>query len=998
MRNTFEKFYNWLNDAQKMASDTMYWPLMVVAWPWTWKTQIIGVRTANIILNAGVNPENILITTFTDAWVVAIKERLLKFIGNDAYKVNVSTIHSFAQDVISSFPEKFLEYRASEPIDDVDSLEILKGILDDFIDSWKVEYLTSSADKYYYLWTIKSKISNLKQEWISLSRFRNGIETQIWFYEEELSEIKQTLKKYEKTKESQAKHIWKLNELVLIFEEYSKKLREKWYYDFNDMINFVLEKFKEDGDLKYHYAEKFQFIMVDEYQDTNNAQNEIIDAILSVSEDQKNIMVVWDDDQSIYRFQWANIENMLNFSSKYPDAKVVVMDMNYRSGQSILNVSSKLIENNDERLTKKIDWLSKVLTAWNKNILDVTPKIFTPNSSEVEKDFVIWKINEIKNKVSLDEIAIIVRSNREVEEWSKFLESNGVPVVSKKKTNILNSPYVGFILDYLSLIDNPYFDETKLVNIIRSELSWIDKVDALKLNKYLFDKNYKLKNKLKLFDVLTNENTLQEIEWLNNIEWIKKFTDLILNFKSENSTKSYIDFVHHFLKQTQILDYIEKNATFDDVQDVYTLFNVIKKYNSFDKGFNTEKLISKLELYEYYNIAIPRQILRTSQSWVQVLTAHSSKWLEYNTVFIPGLFTWNWDNKRTRDLLKFPSSIVWDWVSVSEGNQGEEDRRLFFVALTRAKEKLYLSYPKSEGNKLYLRSEFITEIEEDLEEYDWYIDWNIEGVISNFLTQELIKISDKEFEYIEEFIKDYKLSPTDLNTFLNDPIEFLNRVVFKYPFTDNKFTIFGSVYHKVLENMLSKFKETWIMPEKNIVIADLKNRLSKEILSIEEESELFEKWEKWLSWYIDHLIPREVLALEYDFRPLELKFNEVPISWRVDKVEKISDKEIRFTDFKTWRIRSENEILGKTRSWDKTYLRQLLFYKLLFDLDSNLNSKYNSVQLAIEFVAWKDDRYATVLVDYDFEMMEEFKNEILDSRDKITDMNFWREILWKNED
>lgn len=1003
MASNFEKFYSLLNDAQKTAADTMYWPLMVVAGPWTWKTQIIGVRTANIILNAGVNPENILITTFTEAWVVAIKERLLRFIWNDAYKVNVSTIHSLAQDVISTFPEKFLEYRANEAIDDVETLEILKWILDDLIDDEKIEFLTSSADKYYYLWTIKSKIWNLKQEWISLSKFRVAIEKQFTQYEEELSEIKPTLKKYEKTKESQEKHIAKLNELVLIFERYSEVLREKAVYDFSDMINFVLEKFRNDEDLRYYYAEKFQFIMIDEYQDTNNAQNEIIDLILSVSDDQKNIMVVWDDDQSIYRFQGANIENMLNFSTKYEDATVVVMDTNYRSGQSILDISSKLIESNEERLTKKIPWLSKELTAWNSIIKDITPKVFSPKTAEVEKDYVLEKINKAKSTLKLEEIAVIVRSNGEVEEWSKFLESNWIPVSSKKKTNILNSEYVNFILDYLALIENPYFNETKLVNIIRSEISWIDKIDALRLNKYIFDKNYKLRNKLKLFDVLVNEHTLDELEEepekpLTNREWIADFVDTVLNFKTKNTSKSYIDFVHHFLKETRILDYIEKNWTFDDIEDVYTLFNVIKKYNSFDKEFWTEKLIEKLDLYRSYNIAIPRQILKSSNSGVQIMTAHSSKWLEFDTVFIPGLFTWNWDNKRVRDLLKLPSTIVWEWISVSQGRVWEEDRRLFFVALTRAKQNLYLSYPKSSWNKLLLRSEFVTEIETDLLEDESYVDWDLENSVVNFLTQSLIKPSEAEFDYIAEFLKDYKLSPTDLNTFLNDPIEFLNRVVFKYPFTDNKYTIFGSVYHKVLENMLSKFKESWVMPWVEQVVEDFKNRISKEILSVDEEKELLEKWIEWLEWYVAQLIPREVVAMEYNFRPLNLDFEGIPISWRIDKIEKVWEKSIRITDFKTGRIRSENDILWKNRSWDKSYLRQLLFYKLLFDADSDLSSKYNLDELAVEFVAWKDWKYKTVVIDYDFEMLEELKEEISDSWEKITDINFWKEILLKNED
>jgi len=168
----------------------------------------------------------------------------------------------------------------------------LKNILDKLIDEKKVEELTSDFDKYYYLRTIESKISTLKNEAANPESLQIAINRQKTDYEEELANIKPTLKKYETTKIKQKKHIKKLEELKIIFTEYKKYLNEKSLYDFNDMINFVLEKFKQDIELREYYAEKYQFIMIDEFQDTNNAQNQIMDLILSVSKENPNIMVV----------------------------------------------------------------------------------------------------------------------------------------------------------------------------------------------------------------------------------------------------------------------------------------------------------------------------------------------------------------------------------------------------------------------------------------------------------------------------------------------------------------------------------------------------------------------------------------------------------------------------------------------------------------------------------------------------------------------------------
>ena len=445
----FSSEYTKLNEAQKQAVESIYWPVMVVAGPGTGKTQIIGLRTANIILKTGINPENILITTFTDAWVLAIRKRLIEFLWNDAYKVNVSTIHSLSSDIIKTFPEKFIEYKASSLVDDVDGYEIIKEIIDES----DLEFLISQFDKYYYLQTIKSKISTLKQEWVNPAKLQIAIDKQISENDEILSEIKPTLKKYENTKLKHEAHISKLLELKVIYLAYQTKLKERELYDFNDMINFVLEKLEQDQELREHYAEEFQFIMLDEYQDTNNAQNQIIDLILSVA-DEPNIMTVWDDDQSIYRFQWANIENMLDFSVTYPKTQFIVLQNNYRSTQNILDISTHLISSNNERLINKIPGLNKSLVSSGaeKDNKTITT-LLRAKSDLVEKEYIIESIKKlIEQWEDITEIAIIVRWNNEVWDWTKTLLKNNIEAESKLKSNILDSKYIKFILNILAIL------------------------------------------------------------------------------------------------------------------------------------------------------------------------------------------------------------------------------------------------------------------------------------------------------------------------------------------------------------------------------------------------------------------------------------------------------------------------------------------------------------------------------------------------------------------
>lgn len=1019
MKNSsFLEEYNKLNTEQQKAVDSIYGQIMVVAGPGSWKTQIIWLRTANIIEKTGVNPENILITTFTDAWVIAIKKRLVKFLWNTGYKVTVSTIHSFSQDVIKTFPEKFIEYKASTAIDEVESLEIIKQIIDELVAEKSLVELTNDFDKYLYLRDIKSRISTLKTEAVNKQAFEIIIKKQEDIYAEELSEIKPTLKKYETTKLSQEKHINKLRELNLVYEKYNHYLRNNSLYDFNDMINFVYEKLQNDRELRLFYAETFQFIMLDEYQDTNNAQNKIMDLILSEAIE-PNIMVVWDDDQSIYRFQGANIENMLDFSQKYKETSFIVLDKNYRSNQHILDLAWALIENNTERLSNKIKSINKTLTsAWNLKDSQNKPSIFKAVNDLEEQTFIVNKIKDlIANGISKEEIAVIVRSNKEVELWSELLQKNEIEVESKLKSNILNSPYVDYILSYLELIENPYSNEEKLINLVRNSITWLNSIDILKINRKLYELNYTRKYKLSFIDFLTDNKLFEELE-LQDKKWFSDFIENILSFNKDIVSKNIGEFIWEFISKTGILLYIETHSDFSDLEDIFTLLNKIKDWNQNDKTLNIKKLLSKIELYKKYNFPITRQILTEKKWWVQILTSHWSKWLEYDAVFIPWLYTWNWDNKRTIDKLKLPNLIVWEWLQDVKEKTSEEDRRLFFVALTRAKDLLFLSYSAWSGTKVLLESPFIWEISEFLEINNIQSTQNeIRQISENMIKNSLIKHSDLELEYIKNFLETYKISPSDLNTFLENPIDFLNRVVFKYPFIDNKYTIFGKVYHRTLELFYLKFKNEQKLPEKSYLTSTFRLLIEKEILTPEELENALEKGISWLEGYYDTYSKKsEVpLVLEYSFRRKNLLFENIPLTWTVDKIEKIGESnsldtqawqlaffkdKVALVDYKTGKAKSIWEIkwidkFGNKKPGEGKYFRQLMFYKLLCEVDFEFNSKFSVWSLALDFVEGKDWVYKYVEVDYSDEEYNEFKEELKDAWNKINDIEFWREVLLK---
>jgi len=1019
--STFQKNYSILNNEQKQAVDTLYGPIMVVAGPGTGKTQIIALRTANIILKAQIHPENILITTFTEAWVIAIRERLMDFIGEEAYKVQVCTIHSFAQDIIKTFPEKFIEHKAGIAIDDVDQMEILRNILEEQIELGNIEHLSSDYDPLYYLRDIKSRISTLKQEWVTPDNLLWLIEKQETHYEEVLSEIKPTLKKYETTKEKHAKHIEKLKELRHLYVCYNTHLRQTSRYDFNDMINFVLEKFRVDQSLRVHYAEIYQFIMLDEYQDTNNPQNEIINSILKESIEEPNIMVVGDDDQSIYRFQGANIENMLDFYTIYPKTQFIVLKSNYRSNQHILDTAKTLIENNNGRLINKIDSLEKHLVSeWKHKNSSIVPSLYRAQSEVQEDAYILNNIQQILNKGGdISEIAVIVRNNREVKKWTTLLSQNNIASESKMQSNILDSQYVQFILDLLELIQNPYSNEKKLIDIARSNVFKNDQVDILRINRHLYIENYRKKVPTRFIDVLTNASVLKSLS-LSNQEALETFTDSLFLLQSKLNETNLRDFFSFAIDHIGILEHIAEKWSFDDVQDVYTLLNAIKTWSHGQQNFSVNDLLLKISLYSEYNYPIHRQILKKAKTWVQILTAHGSKWLEYETVFIPGLYTGNWDWKKIPDKLKLPLGIAGEGIQELQENLLEEERRLFFVALTRAKNTLFLSFPAGIWTKPLLPSLFLEEIQESISESP-AIEIDIEHHIVSEIKNTLISYSSLEFDYISEFLKNYRLSPSDLNTFLNDPLEFLSRVVFKYPFNGNKFTIFGTVYHRTLELFYLKYKNEGKLPDVKYLTTTFSHLIKQEFLTPSELEEALEKWIQGLEWYYSlyaHNM-KEPFLLEYSFRRKNIFFEWIPLTWAIDKVEKLwetqdfhttqqGDSEqmaffkdtVTLIDYKTGKSKTENVVKGLDRYGNKKpgewgYFRQLMFYQLLCENDREFTEKFSIWAVAIDFVEGKDSKYNFLELTPSLEEYQNFKQELSQARKEISDIDFWKELLQK---
>jgi DNA helicase II / ATP-dependent DNA helicase PcrA len=322
LQNKFNEEYKKLNEQQRNAVDTIEGPVMVIAGPGTGKTQILAARIGKILLETDSLPENILCLTYTEAGAIAMRRRLQQFIGADAYKVNIFTFHAFCNDVIQDNLSLF-EKNSLDAISELESIQLFKVLIDSFKKDHPLKRYR--GDVYYEVNNLRNLFSNMKREGWSPALINEKIDDFIeslplrdeFVYKRKYKQFNAGDIKQDKIDEEIDK-AQKLRAAVNEFDNYQRLMRQKNRYDFDDMINWVIKVFEENPNVLSDYQERFRYILVDEFQDTSGTQNKLVQLLISYW-DNPNVFVVGDDDQSIYRFQGANLENMLSFASNYVD-------------------------------------------------------------------------------------------------------------------------------------------------------------------------------------------------------------------------------------------------------------------------------------------------------------------------------------------------------------------------------------------------------------------------------------------------------------------------------------------------------------------------------------------------------------------------------------------------------------------------------------------------------------------------------------------------------
>lgn len=621
-----------LNDVQQKAVECTEGPILVIAGAGSGKTKLLTNKVAYLIKNKDVTPSHVLAITFTNKAAKEMKDRIYNLIGEEAKYIQISTFHSFGYKILrENYALCQLENNFTI-LDETDVLSLIKRILKQL----------NLDEKHYVPKIIRSKISNAKNEMISCEEYKKYCHTS-----------------FDET-------------VYNIYKEYTKLLKNSNAVDFDDLLLLPISLFKSNSDVLTFYQEKYRYILIDEYQDTNTVQYVLTNLIAAKY---KNICVVGDIDQSIYAFRGANYQNILNFEQDFPKVKTFVLEENYRSTKNILSLANSLIKNNKSRKEKNL---------WTSREDGIKPIYSRLETERDEAAYIVSKIEEfIYQGVPLDEIAVLYRTNAQSRMIEEYFLSKNIPYQVVGSFAFYNRKEIKDLVSYLKLIHNEK-DDSSLLRCINTPRRGIgDKtIETLEFKSSLENKS--------IFEVIDSGKEL-------------KFKEMILDFKEKSTTSSLTELVDYILDKSGLKESLELEKTIESsirLENLEEFKSITLAFDEKAENITLDEFLMEISLVSNTDQA------DSIYGKVSLMTIHSAKGLEFEAVIIAGV---------EEGLIPHTS---FGFVASSFEADLEEERRLFYVAITRAKKYLVMTSVKMRmlfgQRKEKEESSFIEEIDENL--------------------------------------------------------------------------------------------------------------------------------------------------------------------------------------------------------------------------------------------------------------------------------------------
>jgi len=956
--NIFDEQYNQLNTQQQKAVDTIDGPVFVMAGPGTGKTQILTLRIAQILKQSpGIEPENILALTFTNAAAYNMRERLSKIIGaQQAHRVYISTFHSFSEDMIKRYDEYFPRFQDARLVSSVEQIEIVEVLAG----KHGGEYFSVFKRRQGTLNAIVSSLGKIKSEGLDADAFRKRVTQK---FDEEMASDDMVYKRAYGTfkkgdrKPSAVASVTKKRDknyaLADIYEAYEETLLSKKLYDYSDLILSVVTEFNNESLFQTEIQEQFQYILVDEHQDTNDGQNAILSALITnpVWEGKPNLFVVGDTKQSIFRFAGASENSFVELFSTLEGVVTIELEHNYRSHQHILNHAHTLISKSEFHQDET------TLSAFFEYEGNIEYREFHNYKTEI-----LYVAQDIKQRIDAGEspkdVAILFRNNRDATELRTLLDVYGIRYQDATKKNLLEDPDMLKLFLLLRSVydctDDEVVAKTLFIDFLNFDVVNVQKI--LKAYRGKRDKN------LSLFEMISDSKELEKIG-INQKQQTnyQDFVTMLRTQKSKAENGVFQQFFSDFIRESGFLkaQLAHENSALA-LAKIETLFDEIRKEGMSREYFGMSECIHYLDTLKKHGITM--NMNAPMVDGVQLMTFHGSKGLEFDTVYI------------IKALKKRKSSgeISLPFDEFSSGHD-EDERRLMYVALTRAKKNCFISsYVHNEEGKEQTRSLHIDEIDA-LAHVDMST-WEQENshLFADFFgesNQHILSLVDPE--YMKERFLSAKLSVSALNNYMKSPLLYFFRNLVLLPQARSPFLDFGNLIHGTLEHYFNRVKEAQQILDIN-AFEDSFNH----VLSVKVEYQDYQQrgWDT-LEKYFTHNSPQFDIPVENEFRVPAVSFESIEdtsiiLTGVIDKVTRTEDGIITVWDYKTGKAYSDMDASRK-----ESLKRQATFYKLL--LQHSFSGKYNFHTVVFDFIEPNSKgEYEVQTFEILSEDVESLKNEI----------------------
>lgn len=943
-----------LNPEQLSAVEHGYGPLLIVAGAGTGKTTVITERIKYLIAKELAKPEEILALTFTEKAAREMEVRVDETMPYGTFGMWISTFHSFCDRILRS---EALHIGLNPQYKLMTQAETYLLVKNNF---WKFDlhYFRPVGNPYKFIESMIQHFDRLKDEDVSPHEYSE------WLKNKKLPNKKiQNISKSENAEELES--VEKSAEMIRAFETYEKLKIGENVMDFSDLIGNTLKLFRASKSVLAKYHKQFKYILIDEFQDTNFAQYELIKLFAPIA-NKPNLTVVGDDSQSIYKFRGAAISNILSFMKDYPKAKQIILTKNYRSSQTILDASYKLIKHNDPDTLESQLGINKNLIAQGKGAGNKVDVIYV-DRVETEAHAVITKINDLKLKnpeIEYKDFAILVRANAHNEPFVKALERAGIPYQFLGPGALFHQAEVKDLIAYLKVLYD-FTDSVSLYRVLSMPIWNLSQRDLI----YIL--NYGKKLNQSLFESLEKISSISGVS-PETAEIVTNFVALVHRHQELISKESAGQILYYFLEDSGILKNIVEYKTQIDERRAQNITKFFDKLKSFE---STNKDASIFAVVDYLNLAMDmgESPLAAETDWsennaVNILTLHSAKGLEFPVVFLVNLVEGRFPTRERKEQIPIPDELIRDVLPTGDYHL-EEERRLFYVGMTRAKEKLIFSAANfyGEGKRERKLSPFISEAlgedavrllstvyakdETQMPLFEWKKDQN--GAKSDDLLNSGQKVDFLSYSAIEAF----RICP----------LHYKLRQILKISTPPTSALSMGNSIHSALKDFYSQDDRT-----RNKLLALLENNwLSEGYTSKKHEQESYAKSKKFLEEYFSSDLHKTANPIMLE-QPFTFKVdNTLKIGGKIDRVDEHKDGTIEIIDYKTGaNVPSQKDI-------DQNL--QMTIYALAASDPGVLNRSVSKVKLSFYFF----DTAAKVSTSRTKEQLDAAKEELLAIRDEI---------------